>query len=67
MSASAICLPIGKIGLSEVIGSWKIIDYFVAAHLTHLLFRKRKQFPSCKPHLTLDAAGTLRQEPHDRK
>jgi hypothetical protein len=34
--ASAICSPIVNAGLSDVIGSWKIIDKPIAAQLAHL-------------------------------
>ena len=41
--ASAICVPTVCTGLSEVIGSWKIMRDLVAAHRPHLRFRQAEQ------------------------
>src|SRR5262249_42678531 len=62
-SPSVICRPMLRTGLSEVIGSWKII-----AISPHRVVAERGEAPALKGEAPPDdAAGGRRHEPHDRQ
>ncbi len=65
---STIWSPTVKTGLSEVIGSWKIIDDLVAAQLAHLRRLQLQEIDAFEADLAAgDAAGRLRDQAHDRE
>ena len=56
-----------KTGLSEVIGSWKIIAILRAANRAHLRFRQLREIAPFEEDLAADDLRALRQQPHDRQ
>ena len=66
--ASTICWPIVWTGLSEVIGSWKIIDIAAAAQPAPLVGREAQHIAAVEQHgFGLDLAGRARDQAHDRE
>ena len=66
--ASAIWSPTVKAGLSEVIGSWKIMAIAVAAKVAQRAGGSVSEIDALEQHLAAgDAAGRLRHEAHDRE
>ena len=67
-SGSATWSPVVRTGLSEVIGSWKIIAISVAAHLPHLALGQRQQIAAAEEHAAADdAAGRIAHQAQDRQ
>ena len=64
-SGSMICSPIGSTGLSEVIGSWKIIEISRPRTSRMSLFGKREQVAAFEQDAAARSA-VARQKPHDR-
>ena len=56
-SGSVICRPIVSTGLSEVIGSWKIMRDVAAADLAHLLVGQRQQVAAVEQDLARRRSG----------
>ncbi len=66
--ASTICWPIVWTGLSEVIGSWKIIDILPPRRLRRSSAeRPSTSRPSNRIGIGLDLAGRARHQAHDRE
>jgi hypothetical protein len=67
VSGSVICNPMVRSGLSEVIGSWKIID-MSRPRISRIASSSRSSsaLPS-KVTRPAGAAGQPRQQPHDRE
>ena len=65
-SGSMICSPIERTGLSEVIGSWKIMAISRPRTLAHLLVGELEQIAALEQDAPADdAAGGLGEQPHD--
>ena len=65
-SGSMICSPIGRTGLSEVIGSWKIIAISRPRTFAHLIFGQVEEVAALEHDAALRDAAGARQQPHDR-
>ena len=67
-SGSVICSPMVRIGLSEVIGSWKIIE-MSRPRISRISSSSRSSRlrPSKSDAALGDLAGEARQQPHDRE
>ena len=67
-SASAICRPIVSTGLSEVIGSWKIIAMSLPRTPRIVGFVELQQIDAVeRDRAADDAAGRIGHQPHDRQ